>query len=114
MFIEQAKARGQSSRAMDGQPDKPEVIGERLRIARLAMGYEDQVAFALRCGVSSQAWNNWERGRQPPSLDQASRIRARTGLTTDFIYYGDLRGLAQDLADKIQKVLDAEQLQRRA
>lgn len=108
MFIVPSGGRGYTPPRMNGQPDKPEAIGQRLRALRIAWGYEDnQAGFAEWCGVSSQAWNNWERGRQPPRLDQASLIRQRAQVTTDFIYYGDMRGVPHDIAIKIERALQS-------
>lgn len=103
LFIEGHGPRGHTPRSMNGQPDKPEVIGPRLRAIRLAAGYERQEAFAAICDISPQAWNNYERGRQTPRIDQLSKIRQATGVTADFILYGDPRGLTVEMADRIRR-----------
>ncbi len=114
VFIEGTDGRRHTPRRMDGQPDKPEFIGQRLRLLRLALGYEDQSAFAALCDVSPQAWNNWERGRQTPRLDQIAKIRRASGATVDFILFGDESGLSHKLATDIHKATAANGNQHRA
>lgn len=89
-------------------------IAERLRLAREALGIS-QAEMGRRAGVTYQAWNNWERGAKRISVDQAGRLRRATGISLDWIYWGDMRGLPHELAVKIQGQLTAgEKKSRRA
>ena len=49
--------------------DKPEVIAERLKRLRRALGYDKARAFCSYVGISDQAWNNYESGA-PPDLSR--------------------------------------------
>lgn len=114
MFIEGPGRRGHNPRPMHQPPDKPEVIGQRLKAARIALGYgsdtegRDQKAFAESCGISPQAWNNWERGRHRPSLGEVSKLRP-LGITTEFVFYGDLSKMPHDLAMQVKGILESDQ-----
>ena len=78
-------------------------IGERLRLTREAMGLS-QAKFALRAGVSPIAYDQYERGKMQPAIDQAIKIRDAHGLTLDWIYLGDGSGLKAGLSDAIEKL----------
>ncbi|CAH1671889.1 helix-turn-helix transcriptional regulator [Chelatococcus asaccharovorans] len=60
-----------------------------------------QVQFAQMVGLTQQSWNNYERGRRRIDLDQAFRLCAVTGVTLDWIYFGDRSGLPLRLAQMI-------------
>ena len=95
------KLRGQ--RVADGEASRKQVA-ERLKIARDALGMT-QVKFADLAGVSPQAYNNWERGRQRPDLDQAIALCRAHGVTLDWIYRGTLAGLRYEVHDAAAKAL---------
>ena len=75
-------------------------IGERLRVTREALGLS-QATFAKAAKVSASAYNQYERGRMRPAIDQAIRLCEGHKLTLDWIYRGDPSGLKYSLADQI-------------
>lgn len=76
-------------------------IGERLRLTREALGLT-QVEFAKKAKVSPSAYNQYEKGRMRPAIDQAIRLRDAHNLTLDWIYIGDNSGLTAKLSDAIK------------
>jgi transcriptional regulator with XRE-family HTH domain len=75
-------------------------IARRIIATRQALGMK-QRQFAIYCGMSPQTLNNYERERQRPSLDYASKLAACTGTSIDWIYHGTRAHLPHDLAVKI-------------
>ena len=90
------------------EADDTEVQG-RLRLLRLAVG-RSQVALAdlLQNGMTSQKWNNYERGRDRIPVDVAIRLCVVTGANLDYIYRGIMGSLPSDLIQKIQEVRQKE------
>lgn len=78
-----------------------EQIAERLQSLRKVMGLT-QVAMCELAGCSTQEWNNWEKARKRIGVDNAIRVSTATGVSLDWIYLGDVRGLPYELATKIQ------------
>lgn len=110
MWIEKSPPPAHHPRNMDGRIDQPSVIGRRLRALREALGYaKNQAAFARLCDISPRAWNNYELGLRTPSREEAGKVRRVTGVTLDFVYYGDDRSLTLELASKIRAALVAEE-----
>src|SRR5262245_39561537 len=58
-------------------------LGERLKLTREALGLA-QVDLCRRTGISTQAWNNYERGAKRISVDNAIRLRERLGIPLDW------------------------------
>ena len=83
-------------------------IGARLRALRLALspelGFGQQSDFARWLGLTPQSWNNIERGFARPSIDIARKIRAKTGVSHDWIFEGDDRFLPHHLAVLLDQV----------
>lgn len=67
-------------------------IGVRLQRIRSAFKLT-QTELAERTGLATSALNQWERGVHPPSLDKAIILREKLGITLDWLYFGDIRGL---------------------
>ena len=78
-------------------------IGERLCLAREALRLS-QAKFALRAGMSPNAYNQFERGKRRLTIDGALKIHDAHGLTLDWIYLGDCSGLKPALADAIEQI----------
>lgn len=99
---------------MADDPESNEAIGKRLEITRLALGYRKQTAIvaALGSNFSAALWNNWERGRDRPSLDLANMLCRRFQLTLDWIYRGDRGGLPLRLIQEIETVEPKEPKRR--
>lgn len=89
-------------------PYSVEAVAERMRLTRLALGLT-QAAIGRLAGIGAQAWNNNERARGRISLDQALKLCVATGVSLDWIYRGEMRGLPHELAVKIQAAIAAEQ-----
>lgn len=81
-------------------------IGERLRVTREALGLS-QAAFAKAARVSASAYNQYERGRMRPAVDQAIALRDAHKLTLDWIYCGDNSGLQAPLQAAIKAIRQA-------
>jgi transcriptional regulator with XRE-family HTH domain len=82
-------------------------IGERLTLARKTIG-RTQADFARQARVSNSAYNQYERGRKRPAVDQANRLCDAYQLTLDWIYRGDLRGLPEALHGRIIELQASE------
>lgn len=76
-------------------------IGERLRLTREALGLT-QAEFARKSKVAASAYNQYEKGKMRPAVDQAIKIRDTYKLTLDWIYLGDNSGLTAALSDAIK------------
>jgi DNA-binding XRE family transcriptional regulator len=85
-------------------PETKQAIANRLEIARLAVGYSTQQAFAATIGVSPQKWNNYASARDRISLDIALDLCRKHRLTLDWIYRGDPSGLPVALARRIEEM----------
>ena len=75
-------------------------VGERLAKTTAALQLLD-IEMAQRDGVTTRAWSICVNGLRPLDLDAAIRLCDRTKITLDWIYRGDLSGVARELADKI-------------
>src|SRR5262245_15492127 len=82
-------------------------IAERLRLSREALGFS-MTTMARLIGSPTSTWHNYESGIRRISLDQALRLKARTGLTLEWIYSGEIATLPPHLRDKIQTQLTKE------
>lgn len=72
-------------------------IGRRIQAVRMAFE-ESPAQFARRVGISAQSLSNYETGYRRPGLDQAILICVATGVTLDWIYFGDNSGLPMRFA----------------
>jgi transcriptional regulator with XRE-family HTH domain len=77
-------------------------IGLRLRITREAFGLP-QGEFAKRAGIEPNTYNNWETGDRVPDLTYALRLCETYGLTLDWIYRGEIKGLPFQLGDDLRR-----------
>ena len=84
-------------------------IARRLRWTRTAIGLLrdgegiPQGAFAEDAGLKVNAYNQYEQGRNRPSLDAALCLVSRYNITLDWIYLGDPSGLRYELANMLNK-----------
>lgn len=98
---------------MPKKPPASEVdvqAGLRLRAVRIAACKEwdmTQEQFATAIGVTRPALANLEKGRLPDARAMV-RLHAWLGVSLDWIYLGDLRGVPYGLAVLIQR--EAERL----
>jgi len=88
------------------KPQKPGTQGERLRLIRERLhGLHTQAAFAARLEVEPGRYGHWESGVQPIPTDQAKKIKDITpGITGDYIFWGDTRGLSIETFRKLQSL----------
>ena len=85
----------------------PERIGKRLRMTRIALGYDGkQAEFAAEIAVLPTALSQWELAYQGRTITIGAAIRLcdRFGLDLDWIYRGDPSGLPQRLNSLAQRV----------
>ncbi len=79
-------------------------VGRRVADVRDALGL-DQVGLAKSLGISQQRLNNYERGFRMFDIELAVIIARKHGVTMDFVYWGDLRGLPLHLASKLGETM---------
>lgn len=91
--------------------DSNEEIGKRLELLRraysAAQGHKREMnksEFARACGIGIQAWHNSESGYARIGLDNAMRLRTRTGAGLDFIYYDVRLGLPAAINNEIAQL----------
>lgn len=68
-------------------------VASRLEMTRVALGYEDQAAFAAKAGLAQNRYNQYENGKRPLTLAAALKLRAAFGVTLDWLFCGDRNGL---------------------
>jgi hypothetical protein len=75
--------------------------GQRLRRARIAVGYDNLRTFAGDTGTDEDNLGNWERGVSlvPPSY--ISRLKSQFGIDHNWIYGEDANRLPGDLSRKM-------------
>jgi transcriptional regulator with XRE-family HTH domain len=96
---------GQREGMADGG-EKLSDIGERIRILREALRYDNASLFAAYVGWSPQQLSNYEKGVKRPEVSMAIRLCKKTGVTLDWIYRGETAGLPLHVANVIQDFLD--------
>src|SRR3990167_10117768 len=95
--------RGKMKRAQD--PESVEAISARLTALRKARGFtNNQAAFARLIGITTQAWNNYECGRNRIQLDEAKKVWRATGADLQWIYVGDASRLPASLLEALSNV----------
>lgn len=80
---------------------RAEAIGGRLRRARLALDLS-QIELCRLCGFAPNAYNQWERGKRRPNLEDAARLCDALGVTLDYIFMGVTDGLPVRLARHLE------------
>ncbi len=66
-----------------------------------------QTDFGKGAGIKKSTYNQYEKGKERPALDEAMKLCERYGLTLDWIYRGDPSGLKYELADAIKGLRQA-------
>ncbi len=77
-------------------------VGQRLRAVRTAAGFETARAFARKLGVEENTLTSWERGLRLIEPEDLAAVRQLTGVTSDYIYYGDSSGLPPELIESLE------------
>lgn len=75
-------------------------IGKRLKDTRLALGM-NQDQFARLAGIAQNTYNQWERGKSRPRLDEAIRLCDAHKLTLDWVYLGDASSIPFKIRDRL-------------
>jgi transcriptional regulator with XRE-family HTH domain len=75
-------------------------VSVRFRATRAALGLTAQ-QLADQIGVTRSAVTNWEAGIRLPDPGAMIRLYERHGVTTDWVYTGNPRGLPYELALKL-------------
>jgi len=91
--------------------DSVQAIARRLRLIRIghgnAQGLKREMSQAEICrltGIETSAWNNAETGDNRLGMENAIRLRQKTGATLDYIFLGDTSALPHTLAVEIAKL----------
>lgn len=90
----------------DGSRSRAE-IGKRLALARAVVG-TGQADFAEKAGIAQNTYNQYERGKKRPSVDNALKLCDTYMLTLDWIYRDDPSGLPYRLADSLRDLRKAQ------
>lgn len=90
-------------------PMSLEAIAERLIMLRESFGM-NQTEFCRHVGFTQQALGNYEHAERRINLDQSIKLVQKTGVTLDWIYFGDDSQLpiklyrAMGLAEKMERM----------
>jgi hypothetical protein len=79
-------------------------IGYRLKLLREVLGYKgrgNQAKFAVLIGIPYNTWNACERGAQRITPEQLRLLKRKTGVTSDWIYFGDSDELPLNIARRL-------------
>jgi len=79
-------------------------IGNRLRAARLALGLSQKEVYEA-IGVKAATWNHWESGKRMPDPMAMADLYRLYGVTIEWIYAGDPKGLPFGVAQTILKAV---------
>lgn len=91
-----------------------EFVGIRLRLLRLAMGYENASEFARLIDWSPSQLKNYEKGDQYPRYEELNKLQLATLVGLDFILRGDLSSTSNGLATRIRLRDELEEQQRKS
>lgn len=75
--------------AARGASYSSKLIGDRIDLLREQLGYKTAKEFADFLGVDQNTLTMWLRGDRTPQLDKIARLREKTGVTADYLLYGD-------------------------
>lgn len=78
-------------------------MGRRLELTRLALGFEEQVAYCKEIKIGKNTYNAFERGKRPITLNVALKIRKRFAISLDWTICGDPSALPVNLYRKIDR-----------
>ncbi len=81
---------------------RPENVGKRLILTRLALGFENQKDFYAATGLGASAYSMWETGDNFPRVEHMMRLCQEFKLTLDWLYRGDISSLPHALAVRIR------------
>lgn len=87
---------------------RPEKIGARLRLLRLALGLTP-AEMSDSMGMLRTYWTRFEKGHRSITPTFAAAVAERYGVTLDFILVGDRSGLPLRLAEQMRQVERSDQ-----
>ncbi|MET3481582.1 helix-turn-helix transcriptional regulator [Methylobacterium sp. 1973] len=93
-------------------PESREAIGHRLRLTREALGLS-LTEFATKAGMSKTRYENFEAGRnliKPDLVAQIIRAFPAAKLDFNWVYHGDMNGIAHDLAVRISETMGGKRV----
>ena len=53
-------------------------------------------------GVTDKAWQNYEAGIRRIEIDAVTRLRAALGVTSQWVYYGNMAQMPDELLDDMR------------
>ncbi len=68
---------------------------------RTAAGFDTAREFAKKLGIEENTLTSWERGLRLIEPEDLAAVRQSTGVTSDYIYYGDPSGLPPELIESL-------------
>jgi DNA-binding XRE family transcriptional regulator len=80
--------------------DSVQTIARRLVRTREALGFT-QSQFCEQIGVEKNVYNPFEKGKRRITIEVAMKIRARFGISLDWIYCGEVNRLPVELFNKL-------------
>lgn len=82
-------------------------VGNRFRLSIAAIG-KKPADIARLYGKSQQLISNYIRGERPLDVELAVKLHARFGITLEWLYLGDMKGLPYELAQKMMPISEEE------
>ncbi|AWB21214.1 XRE family transcriptional regulator [Methylobacterium currus] len=92
-------------------PTSKEAIGARLKLVREALELS-QAEICRRAGIATNTWNNYEKGKNRISLDEALKVANATGIPLDYIYRGIDAFLPVHVGDGIRRLRSTQETKR--
>lgn len=83
-------------------------IGERLRHLEIALGKEKQTELCKLTGIKTNTYSQWRHGTRMPARDLAQKFCKATGITMDWLYTGETRGMPYEIMTAILRAERAE------
>lgn len=77
-------------------------IGARLKVARLTLGLSQKDLYEA-IDVKAAAWSHWESGKRMPDPMAMAEFYRLHGITMEWVYAGDPKGLPFGVAGTILK-----------
>jgi transcriptional regulator with XRE-family HTH domain len=95
------------------KPTDKIAVGARLKLAREALDLS-QAEMCRRAGIAPNTWNNYEKGLNRISLDEAFKVVNATGISLDYIYRGIEALMPAHVADGIRRLRAQQEIERRS
>lgn len=90
----------------DRQERTLSAIGRRLKATREALGL-NQRQLCQRASVATNTYNQWEKGKSRPELDEAIKLVDEFDLTLDWIYLGDAGRMPFEIVEAVRRSAEA-------